>query len=181
MKILFMVAALAAALLLPGCLNDTPGDGLTEAKVEILNNRAYAPRVNELLNASGSSICVILYVMKYDGDSVDHAANRMIRSLASARERGVEVKVLLDHVTAESYPDTTNYLFRKGVAYRISPANVTTHAKLIVIDDSVTVAGSHNWTYSAASENNETGVVLHSRETALAEREYFNGLYDKTP
>lgn len=168
-----------AAAVLCGCMNDTPADGLMEAKIEVLNNRDYARKVTELLESSTASVYLVLYVMKYDGDGVDHAANRMIRSLVGARKRGEDVRVLLDRVTAQSYPETTNYLAREGVNYRISPPGVTTHTKLMVIDGCVTVVGSHNWTWSAASENNEASVVLYSGEAARIERDYFFGLYEQ--
>ncbi len=174
------IAALcAAAFLAAGCFRDTPPDGTHECRAETANDGAYSTRTAELIGSARSEVLVIMYAVKYDPAQPDDPANGLLEALSAARSRGVTIRVLADNLTAWEYPATTNYMAAAGLEYRIDPAGITTHAKLAVIDASVTVIGSHNWTESALSRNNETSVVLHSEGLAKAQRDYFYRLYDK--
>ena len=50
----------------------------------------------------------------------------------------------------------------------------TTHAKLMVVDGQLSLLGSTNWTYYALTNNNETSVLVRSKEVARAFGDYFN-------
>jgi phosphatidylserine/phosphatidylglycerophosphate/cardiolipin synthase-like enzyme len=50
-----------------------------------------------------------------------------------------------------------------GKVYEDSP-DVTTHAKVLIVDDDYTVVGSTNWSLPALEENNETAVVIESQD-----------------
>ena len=58
------------------------------------------------------------------------------------------------------------------------PCTITTHAKLMIIDSGIVVVGSHNWTYSALAENNETSIVINSSDINSDETVYFQGIWD---
>ena len=50
-----------------------------------------------------------------------------------------------------------------GTVFEDSP-DVTTHAKLAIVDSDFVVIGSTNWSYHALEENNETAVIIESPE-----------------
>jgi phosphatidylserine/phosphatidylglycerophosphate/cardiolipin synthase-like enzyme len=50
---------------------------------------------------------------------------------------------------------------------------ITTHSKLLIIDEKIVVIGSTNWTYNALTANHESSVVFKSRETARELMEFF--------
>ena len=50
----------------------------------------------------------------------------------------------------------------------------TTHTKVMIIDEQLTLLGSTNWTYSALTDNNEVSVLIRSKEVAKDLGDYFN-------
>lgn len=151
-------------------------------EVNLLFNQEYPSFVSGLLERSNKSIYVVMYVMKYDPkeDPKGDPVNYLISQLVKAKNRGVDVRVLVDDVTKQSYPDTITYLKSEGVPVRLDPrAGVTTHTKMVILDGEWVVLGSHNWTESALSSNNEGSVVLRSKDLAERATEYFIELWDQ--
>jgi cardiolipin synthase len=50
----------------------------------------------------------------------------------------------------------------------------TTHAKLMIVDEQMTLLGSTNWTYYALTHNHEASLVIRSKEVAKELADYFN-------
>ena len=61
-----------------------------------------------------------------------------------------------------------------GVEVIYDSLSKTTHAKLMVVDGQLSLLGSTNWTYYALTNNNETSVLVRSKEVARAFGDYFN-------
>lgn len=111
----------------------------------------------------------------------------LVNDLVEAHKRGVKVKVILDRnikfgkhglVTEDYYVEEKNkcvfeLLKNAGIEVYYDSKNITTHAKAIVVDGSITIVGSDNWTESALNKNNETAVVIRSPEVAAKFQEYF--------
>ena len=94
--------------------------------------------------------------------------NAIAQSLLRAQGRGVQVRVLLD---AKS--DKTNRyvidLFERGqLPMRGDARHAIAHNKVMVIDESVVITGSLNFTNSAETRNAENFLIL--RSAALAQR-----------
>lgn len=149
--------------------------------VELLPNEAYVERVSELLASARKGVHVVMYVMKYDPRERPESdpANRLIVMLAEAAAKGLDVRVVVDDATKQSYPETIAYLKSQGVSVRLDPrAGVTTHAKIVIVDGRCAAIGSHNWTESALSENNELSVLLCSEELVAEVEGYFLRLWE---
>ena len=54
---------------------------------------------------------------------------------------------------------------------------VTTHDKLVIIDNSTVFVGSHNWGSSALTKNNEASVMIRGGEAAEYYGDYFEYLW----
>ncbi len=105
-------------------------------------------------------------------------SNLLLEDLIEAAERGVEVVVILDSSDWNKENTQKNRLFARrlkngGVKTFLDDPQVTTHDKLILVDDDLTIVGSTNWTYYALEENNETSVVIKSDEINMVYRKYF--------
>lgn len=139
--------------------------------VEIINDRNYYPRVHELLQGAKKNIYLAMFSIYYYDRHPDSPSNILLRDLVSARNRGVDVKVILEE---ERQPDRViRFLKQNKIPFKVDPPDITTHAKLIIIDEIYTVIGSTNWSYSALSKNNETAVVIKSQEAAGVYVNYF--------
>ncbi|MEM5825581.1 MAG: phospholipase D-like domain-containing protein, partial [Thermofilaceae archaeon] len=154
--------------------------GQARFTVELLPNKAYFERVSDLIRRAEKSVYVAMFVMKYDPRESPERdpANALIELLVDARNRGLDVRVVVDDTTRQSYPETIEYLKSKGVPVRLDPkAGVTTHAKIVVVDGRCSVIGSHNWTEAALSSNNELSVLVCSEELASEVEGYFMELW----
>ncbi len=153
---------------------------ISEFTLTLLPNEEYFHRVYELVNRANSSIHIVMYVVKYDPKEAEDPANVLLAALKAARDRGLDVKVVVDDVTKSDYPETIAYLKANGIPVRLDPkSGITTHAKLVIIDGKIVIMGSHNWTESALSRNNEYSVLIYSRDVASEVEKYFQNLWEK--
>jgi phosphatidylserine/phosphatidylglycerophosphate/cardiolipin synthase-like enzyme len=79
----------------------------------------------------------------------------------------VDVRLVCDMGWRGSAPPDRVTFMRKlqaagGDVYEDSQ-DVTTHAKMAIVDDDFVVVGSTNWSYHALEENNESAVIVHSK------------------
>lgn len=116
--------------------------------------------------------------MRYYKNYPDSPTNLLIESLINACRRGVDVHVLLEISDFEKKLAVQNMevgtlLKRHGVKVYYDPLHITTHDKLIIIDDNITIIGSTNWTYHALAKNNESSLLIKSAELANYFKDYF--------
>ena len=85
----------------------------------------------------------------------------VIGSLISAKERGVDVKVILDN-GQEYNKDAYITLGGSGVSVEWSdPQFKITHSKLMIIDNETVVLGSPNFTHSGLNVYREVGLITN--------------------
>ena len=143
----------------------------------LMNNRDYYQVLHSALTHAEESIHVVMYLAKYYPD--EHSpVNLLLEDLVEAHSKGVDVRVLLEG--SDSVLDTlaVNYLRSRGVPVNLDPEEVTTHAKLIVLDGQAVVLGSTNWSNSALNSNNETNVEIKDPTIAQVCEDYFQALWE---
>jgi len=150
--------------------------------IPIVNDNYFNITFNAISNAD-SSIDIILYEFKwYDSNN---SVVKMRNALINAVNRNVSIRIILDQA---NYRDAEtelskenrkmgNYLKANGVQVKYDPLKQTTHNKMLIIDDAVTILGSHNWGYSAFTRNNEASVMIKDRKIAGYYEIYFENLW----
>jgi len=151
-------------------------------KVTILTNRDFFPAVHEAFEKAEESIRVMVFSARYYTEKPRHAGdieyqpgdpwsdtNVLLSDLVNAKERGIDVLLIMDSSSwNESNTDLNEQfgqrLVEEGVAVYMDDPEVTTHTKLILVDDHLTIVGSTNWSYYALDTNNETSVLIESTE-----------------
>ncbi len=146
--------------------------------VKTIVNRQYFPEVLSLFDTATQRIRVIMYGINYNPKYRNSKVNRLVEALAAARDRGVEVAVVMDLSNYNAKLNEINtpakeYLAAAGVAVYDDDENITTHAKMILADNRV-VIGSANWGYDAIERRNETCVVIHDPDIAAWFADYFD-------
>ncbi len=84
----------------------------------------------------------------------------LAQALVDAHNRGVEVRLVLDPSSASSSYGKATYLYNNGIEIKIEKGAGLMHHKFLLIDDSVLITGSFNWTASAESINDENIILL---------------------
>ena len=148
------------------------------SQIRNLVDREYYYSIMEDIRSANSSIMVAMYSMVYDPDDSFDWANDLIRELVYARERGVNVTVILEYRTyygeyMDRNLDAYNYLSANGVNVLLDNDTETDHMKLVIIDDYIVYVGSHNWSESGLYYNKETSIRIVSPEIAKEFKEYF--------
>jgi len=152
----------------------------TNVTIVLLPDREYYHTARKLIERANETIFVIIYVIKYDIYEEEDPVNILLRGLVKAKKRGLDVRVLVDDVTYKSYRQTISFLKEYGISVRLDEsARIITHVKLVVIDHTYVLVGSHNWTESALSYNHEYSVLIVSQNLAENVEKYFESLWSK--
>jgi phosphatidylserine/phosphatidylglycerophosphate/cardiolipin synthase-like enzyme len=94
--------------------------------------------------------------------------NAIAQSLLRAQARGVQVRVLLDAKSDKTNRYVIDLLQDAQVPLRGDGRHAIAHNKVMVIDESVVITGSFNFTNSAETRNAENFLIL--RSPVLAQR-----------
>ena len=140
--------------------------------VEILNDEKYYYYVlNALSNAKKEVNMIMFSIYKCK------KTEELIKELINCRKRGVMVRLILDG-EVESNKMINNHLSIERIPIKLSK-NIRIHNKLIIIDNKITILGSHNWTDKALFENKESSIAIIDEEVSKKEKEYFDILWSK--
>jgi phosphatidylserine/phosphatidylglycerophosphate/cardiolipin synthase-like enzyme len=92
--------------------------------------------------------------------------NAIAQALVRAHQRGVKVHVLLDKKSKASNRYVIDVLAQDQIEVRQDGKHAIAHNKVMVIDESVVITGSFNFTNSAETRNAENFLVLKSVDLA---------------
>ncbi len=172
------------ALLVLIVINTSVSCGFKAEKVEFLMDNRYFPRVKQLIDSAEKSVQVMMFEASYYKKYPDSPSNQLIEALMNAAKRGLKVEVILDlrknnERTTKRNLVTGEILKNAGVEVILDSKQITTHTKLLIIDSTIIICGSTNWTYNALTENHEVSAVIHDCESAKNLQNYFNEVKNK--
>jgi phosphatidylserine/phosphatidylglycerophosphate/cardiolipin synthase-like enzyme len=170
---------LVLCILLPSLLCGLSVDGITP-----VNNRDYVHAVHQLLKSAHTNIRVMVYQTWYYEDYPDSDSNLFLKELIEAKKRGVEVWVFMetsnwDKALDEKNKDYAKRLEEGGVTVFFDVENITSHEKVLIVDDYATLVSSNNWSHFSLWLNNEVAAIVWSQPVARAFCEYFNELMEQ--
>ena len=152
-------------------------------EIKLLANQEYFPLLQEKIRNAREEILVSMYLFRTTGNE-RNLATRLRGELVAAASRGVKVAVLLEKEKRERKGSSLNednrytaaILSRGGVKVYFDSPDVTTHTKLVVIDNRFVFVGSHNFSDSALGHNNEASVMVDSPEMAGKAASFIKGI-----
>jgi phosphatidylserine/phosphatidylglycerophosphate/cardiolipin synthase-like enzyme len=109
------------------------------------------------LDAAKRSIFVQAY--SFTSQPIDDALRR-------AKARGVDVEIVLDRGQRTAMGSKAMEVEEAGIPLWFDAQHAIAHNKLIIIDDSVVIGGSFNYTDSAEKHNAENLTITHSASVA---------------
>ncbi|ODS42314.1 MAG: hypothetical protein MSIBF_03010 [Candidatus Altiarchaeales archaeon IMC4] len=159
-------------------------DAINPGDIFAFSDAYYTGTVIGQINIAESSIDVVMFEVRYYKSRPESSANKILESLVAAKKRGVNVRVVAEGGEAylgDSFEKGNkagiDYLVKNGVGVRLDPKNVTTHAKLVVIDGKTVIVGSTNWNYNSLDNNHETDILVNSQKAAQYFGDYFERLW----
>ena len=179
----YLSAILVILILFSNCLTAQEVNPLTHPaeQVMMLANRNYYPIIHQLIEKAESEILIIMYQARTYPEHPEGVNEQLYKDLFNAVDRGVYVEIILD---ASSWNmgstfqnlQLANLLREGGVNVLWDPPDVTSHNKMLLIDDDIVVIGSTNWSYYALARNNEISVMVKSPQLYQEVREYYNSI-----
>ena len=88
------------------------------------------------------------------------------KALARAQQRGVDVRVLVDQKSGAQNHEVLALLEAAQVQLRGDGRHAIAHNKLMLIDETVVITGSFNFTNAAETRNAENLLILQSHDLA---------------
>ncbi|KAF9353485.1 hypothetical protein BGX26_008754 [Mortierella sp. AD094] len=104
----------------------------------------------------------------------DHLASAIIR----AHQRGVKVRIISDNDKAGDLGSDINRLRdENGIPSRVDKSTSFMHHKFAVVDDSLVINGSYNWTKGARFENRENLTLTNAPKAVQGFKAEFEKLW----
>jgi phosphatidylserine/phosphatidylglycerophosphate/cardiolipin synthase-like enzyme len=106
-------------------------------------------------------------------DALAHATNSVLvqaysftsapiaRALVDAKSRGLKVQVILDKSQSTEKYSEADFLQHEGISTLIDSQHAIAHNKVMVLDSSVVLTGSFNFTRAAEQNNAENLLVIN--------------------
>ncbi len=115
-------------------------------------------RLEELISQAGQSIVILAYVW------TDNSLTDAVLERASV---GVDVSGVFDQALALEATGSDYLVFQQNdLDVRLDGYSGLLHQKVIIIDNSIVVVGSYNFTSSAADRNDENLLIIHDPSLA---------------
>jgi phosphatidylserine/phosphatidylglycerophosphate/cardiolipin synthase-like enzyme len=137
----------------------------------------YFDSAYNLIRSSSKSVYVMAFHMKYYVNYPESRQNRLVRELIYAKERGVDVKVIVDEYSTDN--NAFDILSDNGVEITYDEPDRTTHTKLLIVDGEKVLVGSTNFSYFGLERNREANVLVEDAKTALYFTRYFLDAWEK--
>jgi len=103
------------------------------------------------------------------------------QALINARQRGVNIRVIVDAANANSVYSKHNTLRNNGILVKTEIYAGKLHSKTMIIDNKYTILGSMNFSASGENKNDENTIIIRDEKIAQLYSAYFNYLWDKIP
>lgn len=156
--IIFLAFSLSGCIEIPGAQSMKTPDGIAPStEAFFCPHDECEQRIVSALGSAKNSVDAAIY---------SFTSLEITSALAKAHGKGARVRVVVDAVQAESENSVLGELERKGFEVRVFPKGTTMHNKFAVIDNSLVITGSYNWTKSAAYYNRENIIIIHDRTLA---------------
>jgi phosphatidylserine/phosphatidylglycerophosphate/cardiolipin synthase-like enzyme len=118
----------------------------------------------EIIDSAEKYVYVAIYSF-----TLDNLGDALIR----ARDKGVEVKVVIEKEQGEVKGSEYERLLKAGINVRLDGNKYLMHHKFMVVDGKIVVTGSYNWSYGAEENNDENMIVVSNPDVArLYEKEF---------
>lgn len=89
------------------------------------------------------------------------------KALVDAHKRGIDVKAILDKSQRTENYSSADFVANAGIPVKIDVVHAIAHNKVMIIDSSVVITGSFNFTKAAEENNAENLLVIRDKDLAV--------------
>jgi phosphatidylserine/phosphatidylglycerophosphate/cardiolipin synthase-like enzyme len=104
--------------------------------------------------------------------------NVIVDQIINCHRSGLDVKIITDNDKSFDMGSDIAHMQKQGIPVKVDDTRHHMHHKFMVIDQSVVITGSYNWTRSAAEYNHENIVLLQDSKIIKSYQAEFHRLWD---
>lgn len=151
----------------------------SDAEITLLTGPSWAYCIQQALRNAKHSILLSIYLLSPHWKKQGPGATNLLTEMCNAGQRLASTsgtcRVVMGQpgrggVTARYNQEAAARLANSGWGVRMMKHGVTLHEKIWIIDDLLTVIGSHNVSRSSAASNLDTSIAIYSKIVASALR-----------
>eukprot|EP01098_Paradermamoeba_levis_P001352 TRINITY_DN1155_c0_g1_i2.p2 TRINITY_DN1155_c0_g1~~TRINITY_DN1155_c0_g1_i2.p2 ORF type:complete len:155 (-),score=30.25 TRINITY_DN1155_c0_g1_i2:81-545(-) len=137
-------------------------------------------------SADGDNFMLLLGYIKSAKKSIDACVycitdNRIARALIELHKKGVEVRVISDNDKAKDEGSDLVELKNAGIKVKTDQSAYHMHHKFCIVDGSLLINGSFNWTKGACFYNRENVMITNEPEFVKSFQDEFETLWTAFP
>jgi phosphatidylserine/phosphatidylglycerophosphate/cardiolipin synthase-like enzyme len=164
-KIIILVAIIVISIVSIAEMKNFSSTSCSEGTITPVFSPDDSDKILNLIKNAKNEIKLEVYEFSY---------KELADDLIDSRNRGVAVEVILDPSVYQNN-EIFSYLLNSGVDVAWSPKKFhTTHSKFAIIDDTMVLVGSTNWSKNAMKNNREASVIIYSPDVAKAFERIFD-------
>jgi len=131
----------------------------------------HAPRIEVFFSPNnGSTDAIVREIERARSEILVQAysftSEPIARALLKAHKRGINVAVILDKSQKTQKYSSSTFFMNAGIPTYIDARHAIAHNKIILIDRTVVITGSFNFTKAAEEKNAENLLIIRSKELA---------------
>jgi phosphatidylserine/phosphatidylglycerophosphate/cardiolipin synthase-like enzyme len=163
--------------------------GARPAGGAVLVNEAYLASARRLLeNAADAANLLVFLGTANPGDPLHPGPLQLVEAMEAAAARGVTVRAILDQDDGGA-PYGSVFINRplverfraNGVGVKFDREDVLLHSKVLIVDRTAAIVGSHNWTGASLNDTHELSLLVEAPEVASQFDDRFQSLWDQLP
>jgi len=124
---------------------------------EVAVGSDFPKQIIPLINDAKTTIKIIVFDWRWYPNDLGSTCQLFNRSIINASKRGVHIMALTN------IGEVINVLKLNGIQAKKPLSKRLLHSKLMIIDNKIIVIGSHNYTQSAFTMNQEISIILKAK------------------
>lgn len=120
-------------------------------------NKIITKEIIPLINNANNYIYMPIFIITH---------SELAKSLINAKQRGVDVKIIVDATNPNATKSKIKLLRNSGIEIKTENFAGKLHSKSIIIDDKYIISGSMNFTNSGENKNDENVLLIENYKLA---------------
>jgi len=147
-------------------------------ELKLLIENEYIPQIKKEIQTATKLLYATIYVAKIHKNRKRDEVKLLLDDIINLKKKNLDVRILFNSIQNNSLVSRANresftYLRTNGVQIRYTPDKRTTHCKLFIIDDNISILGSHNLSNISLHSNREVSIFIKDEMTNFLLKEYF--------
>ena len=139
--------------------------------MEVVVSKQFPDKIIPLIKAAKSSIDIVVFDWRMYPESLGSTIFAFNQAIFQAARRGVKIRAIIH------YDNIIPELLRSGIQAKKIKNDRLMHVKMMIIDSTIAIVGSHNYTKNAFERNTELSIVLTGDEGIGDLERYFYNIW----